>query len=55
MIIEKGSKQYEVKELTHDWAVVAKVGKLTTDIRISKAACPTLENLKNYIQQENIF
>ena len=46
---------YTIKEYTNDWLVTTKNGKLTTEIRIPKSMCPTLQDLQTYLEQESIF
>lgn len=55
MIIEKNDKLYEVTERKKHWSVVLKSGSLTVDFQVSKDICATVEELKEYIQRENMF
>lgn len=55
MIVEKNGKQYEVTERKKHWSVVLKSGALTLDFQVSKDICGTIEELKEYIQKENMF
>jgi len=55
MIVEKSGKQYEVAERRRHWSVVLKSGSLTVDFQVSKDICATIEELKKYIQKEDMF
>ena len=55
MIVEKSGKQYEVAERKGHWSVVLKSGSLTADFQVSKDICATIEELKEYIQKEDMF
>lgn len=54
-VVTKGEKAYAVKEWKNHWTVSTGKGKLTIDIRIAKDLCETFEDLKKYIENENIF
>ena len=55
MIVEKSGKQYEVTERKRHWSVALKSGSLTVDFQVSKDICATIEELKEYIQKEDMF
>lgn len=55
MIVEKNGKLYELNERKKHWSVVLKSGSLTADFQVSKDICATVEELKEYIQKENMF
>lgn len=55
MIVEKNEKMYEVTERKKHWSVVLKSGALTADFQVSKDICATIEELKDYIQKEDMF
>ena len=55
MIVEKNGKLYELNERKNHWSVVLKSGSLTVDFQVSKDICATIEELKEYIQKEDMF
>lgn len=55
MIVEKNGKLYETIERKNHWSVVLKSGAVTADFQVSKDICATIEELKEYIQKENMF
>lgn len=55
MIIEKNEKTYIVTELSNKWTVKAEKGKLLTAYDISKKVCSTVDELRVYIQESNLF
>ena len=54
-MIEKNGKIYEIKECAGCWTVILKEGILSVEIKVPKEICETEEDLKLYIEKENIF
>lgn len=55
MIVEKNGKLYELNERKNHWSVILKSGALSVDFQVSKDICTTVEELKEYIQKDNMF
>ena len=56
MMIEKNGKLYEVTEQKRYWLVTLKSeSPIEVAYRVSKDLCSTLEEVKTYIRNENMF
>ena len=55
MVIQKGESVYTVTESTENWTVRNENGKVFVSYDVSKALCPTFEELKQYIQSSELF
>ena len=55
MIIEKKGKVYIVKESASKWAVKTENGKLHVTYEVPKTLCPSEEDLRKYIEQDDII
>ena len=55
MTVEKNGKQYEVYERKTIWSVILKSGALTVNIQVPKDICATFEEVKEYIQKDDMF
>ncbi len=53
MIIEKNGKVYMVTELHDKWSVDTDSGKLSITFSVSKDLCPTVDELRKYIMNNN--
>lgn len=54
-MIKKDDKNYEVTESKSQWTVRLSNGKVKVEYQISKKDCPTLEDLKEFIEQNDAF
>ena len=54
-MIKKGDKNYEVTENKSQWTVHLSYGNLKVAYKISKKDCPTIEELKEFIEQNDVF
>ena len=55
MIIEKCGRIYTVTELRDKWTLKAENGKLSVAYDVSKEICSTTEELREYMQQNDLF
>ena len=55
MTVEKNGKLYEVYERKTIWSVILKSGALTVNIQVPKDICVTFEEVKEYIQKDDMF
>ena len=53
--VKKNEKTYIIRECKNHWNVSADSGRLAVSYRVFKDVCPTFEDLKAYIENENIF
>ena len=53
MVIEKNSKAYTVTEHRDKWTVSAESGKLSVAFDVSKELCPTADELREYVLNNN--
>lgn len=54
-IIKKGNVEYSVKNTQIFWVLSKVEDKLTVKYQVSKDVCGTFEQLKQYVEKENIF
>lgn len=54
-IVKKNETTYIIKECKNHWNVSTDGGRLSVSYRVYKDVCPTFEDLKAYIEKENIF
>ena len=54
-MIKKGNKNFEISESQNQWTVRLSDGNLNVEYKISKKDCPTFEDLKEFIEQNNAF
>lgn len=50
MKIEKGGRIYTVKENKSSWVMERKIGSVTVSYMVNKKDCPTVEDLKQFIE-----
>ena len=55
MIIEKNGKSYTVTEYRDKWTVKAESGKLSVAYDVSKEICSTADELREYVNNNNLF
>ena len=53
--ITKNNKAYVVTELKHDWKLSVASLPVTIDYKIPKEACKTIEDLKRYVLNNELF
>lgn len=53
--IEKGDKIYSVYENAKDWRITRKENGLTINFKISKKDYPTMEDVKEFIKENDCF
>lgn len=53
--IEKGDKVYSVYENAKDWRITRKENGLTINFKISKKDYPTIEEVKEFVKENNCF
>lgn len=53
--VQKNDKTYTVKECKNHWNVSTAIGKLSVSYQVPKDICATIEELKQYIESENMF
>lgn len=51
MTVEKNGVLYEITEKTKAWTLVAKVGGVPVVYTVSKADCPTADELKAFVAE----
>lgn len=54
-MIKKADKIYEVTENKSQWTVRLSNGKVKVAYQISKKDCPTIEDLKEFVEQNDAF
>lgn len=55
MNIEKDGKIYTVRENQKSWTVTLTDGRVTISAKVQKADCPTFDDLKAFIAENNLF
>ena len=55
MRIEKNGKTYEITEWAHHWSVEWAAGALSATFRVDKELCPTADDLRTYINENDTF
>lgn len=55
MTIEKNGKIYTVRENKASWTVSTKAERVDITANVSKADCPTLDSLKAFVAENDIF
>lgn len=55
MVIQKDGNMYSITELNSKWIVKAEEGKVSIACEISKDICSTIDELKKYIQENDLF
>ncbi len=55
MEITKNGKIYTVRENKASWTVSTKAERVAISANVSKADCPTLDSLKAFIAENDIF
>lgn len=53
--VQKNDKTYTVKECKNHWNISTEIGKLSVSYQVPKDMCATFEELKQYIESENMF
>lgn len=53
--IEKGDKIYSVYENAKDWRITRKENGLTINFKISKKDYPTMEDVKEFVKENDCF
>lgn len=53
--IEKGNKIYSVYENAKDWRITRKEKGLTINFKFSKKDYPTMEDVKEFIKENDCF
>lgn len=53
--IEKGDKIYSVYENAKDWRITRKENGLTINFKFSKKDYPTMEDIKEFIKENDCF
>ena len=55
MTVEKNGKSYEVTETATKWTLKAGTGKVALSYEVSKDDCATLEELRQYVADNELF
>ncbi len=55
MTIENHGKKFEVKENHGSWTLATKYGKIDLLYNVPKSDAPTLDELKNYVEESGLF
>lgn len=55
MTVEKNGKSYEVTETATKWQLKTGEGKVKLSYEVSKDDCATLEELRQYIADNDLF
>lgn len=55
MNIEKNGKVYTVRENAKSWTVSTSAERVTINANVSKADCPTFDDLKAFVAENDIF
>lgn len=53
--VEKGDKIYSVYENAKDWRITRKENGLTINFKLSKKDYPTMEDVKEFIKENDCF
>lgn len=55
MKIEKNGKTYDVKENKASWTLTTEAGIVSVSYNVPKDDCPTLDALRAYVIESNLF
>ncbi len=55
MVIFKGSKEYTITEQRNCWVLSCKIGDLSLEYKIPKSICASEEELRAYVETEDLF
>lgn len=55
MTVSKGSKTYSIRECTQDWSVFNEDTAVSICYKVDKKLCKTEEELKKYIEENDMF
>ena len=55
MEIEKNGCIYAVKESATAWELSTRIGNMPVSYNVKKSDCPTLDELKKFIAENNVF
>ena len=55
MNIEKNGNTYSVKESATMWELSAQLGNVTVSYNVKKSDCPTFDELKQFVAENNVF
>ena len=55
MTVTKQGKIYTVRENKASWMVERSVERVTMSFNVPKASCPTIDDLKAYIAESDLF
>lgn len=55
MTIEKNDKVYMVRENKQSWTISIKFGQVDVVYNVPKAGCPTFDDLKEFIVENEMF
>lgn len=55
MTIKKNGKAYTVRENKASWTVSLSAGRVSVSYNVPKAVCATLDALKSYVAESNLF
>lgn len=55
MIIQKGEMKYRIEEHERIWKVESVNGKLTVCYKLNKEDYPTIDDVRMFIMQSNMF
>jgi hypothetical protein len=55
MTIEKNGKIYKVTEQSKTWTVSTDKNNVTVSAKITKADCPTFDDLKMFVAENDLF
>lgn len=55
MTIEKNGKVYAVRENNKSWTVSIKYGHIDVNYNVQKADCPTFDDLKAFVAENDLF
>lgn len=53
--VRKNDKIYIVKECKNHWSISTTIEQLSISYQVPKDMCATFEELKQYIENENLF
>lgn len=55
MIIRKGNKEYTITERRECWVLSCKIGGLSVEYKVPKDICADEEELRAYVEAEELF
>ncbi len=55
MKVEKGEHIYTITETANAWNVKTDISKLSVSYNVSKKICKTIDDVKKYIAENDIF